>query len=575
MLHSPIRRVTLPRWIDLTVGWFVRDNRPPDEQRTCRVIVGFTLTILAWSPLYAFFYQRMFPPPYAKLALESLAIGMAFVAAVPLMIRLGARVGLSVSLLGLSLMGLKLMVCSMTGGFRSPLLTWVVVLPVLGLGLGGIRMAWAWNASVLAQIALLASAQRLGFPTYDVLSPESKDVLWGATIVSVTLTIFVLAWIYESIKHSTIVELERASAAKSEFLANMSHEIRTPMTAILGFAEDARGGQAQPRASSSALATIRRNGEHLLAVINDILDLSKIEAGRLELEMRRRLGPTAIVREVAALMRAARGRAAGSSCEVAVAPSARGTIRTDRDAPAPGADQPGRERGEVHRVGQRAAGGARRLPTARCSLRRSRTRGRDPAGAARRDLPSRSPRWTRRCRAEHGGTGLGLSISSRFARRSVASSSSRASSAAAAASVCAAASRARGDARDAVDRRDSPRSRARPLARAALRGRVLIAEDGAGQPAPARASCSSAGASRSRSRENGAAGAGARSRAARERGEPFDLVLMDMQMPDGRRLRGDAHAARARLRRRRSSRSPRTRWRARARRASPRAATIS
>jgi hypothetical protein len=60
MLHSPIRRVALPRWIDLTVGWFVRDTRPLDEQRTCRVVVGFTLTCLAWSPLYALFYQRSF-----------------------------------------------------------------------------------------------------------------------------------------------------------------------------------------------------------------------------------------------------------------------------------------------------------------------------------------------------------------------------------------------------------------------------------------------------------------------------------------------------------------------------------
>ena len=237
MLHSSTRRVSLPRWIDRTVGWFVRDARPPDEQRTCRVIVGFCLTVLAWSPLYAFFYQRMMPPPYARLALESLAIGMSFVAAVPLLIRAGVRVGVCVSLLGLALVGLKLMVCSMTGGFRSPLLAWVVVLPVLGLGLGGIRIAWVWNASVLAQIALLASAQRLGFPTYDVLSPEAKDALWGATIVSVTLTIFFLAWMYESIKHTTIMELERASQAKSEFLAHMSHAIRTPMTAILGFAE--------------------------------------------------------------------------------------------------------------------------------------------------------------------------------------------------------------------------------------------------------------------------------------------------------------------------------------------------
>ncbi|MEO1145012.1 MAG: PAS domain S-box protein [Cyanobacteria bacterium J06638_22] len=80
-------------------------------------------------------------------------------------------------------------------------------------------------------------------------------------------------------------ELLRATRLKDEFLANMSHELRTPLNAILGMSESLMEGVFGPISDDQqhALATVEESGEHLLGLINDILELSKIEAGKLEL----------------------------------------------------------------------------------------------------------------------------------------------------------------------------------------------------------------------------------------------------------------------------------------------------
>ncbi len=76
---------------------------------------------------------------------------------------------------------------------------------------------------------------------------------------------------------------ESANRAKSAFLANMSHELRTPLNAMLGFAQVLGRASDIPERHRAALETIQRSGDHLLMLINDVLDLAKVEAGRFEL----------------------------------------------------------------------------------------------------------------------------------------------------------------------------------------------------------------------------------------------------------------------------------------------------
>jgi PAS domain S-box-containing protein len=106
---------------------------------------------------------------------------------------------------------------------------------------------------------------------------------------------------------------EAADRAKSEFLANMSHEIRTPMSAIMGYT-DILGARLEDPDNLQCLDTIRTNGHYLLEIIDDILDLSRIEAGKLDLDIKR-VRPDRLVLEVQSLMKL---RASDKGLELAV-----------------------------------------------------------------------------------------------------------------------------------------------------------------------------------------------------------------------------------------------------------------
>lgn len=95
---------------------------------------------------------------------------------------------------------------------------------------------------------------------------------------------------------------EAASQAKSEFLANISHELRTPLTAILGYIDLIAGECPRRCETAEQMDVIRRNADYLLCMINDILDLSKIEAGKLQTEQRS-FSLVELIADVAALAR--------------------------------------------------------------------------------------------------------------------------------------------------------------------------------------------------------------------------------------------------------------------------------
>ncbi len=98
---------------------------------------------------------------------------------------------------------------------------------------------------------------------------------------------------------------EAANRAKSQFLANMSHELRTPLNAVLGFSEILAQRLAGPLSAKQAeyVDMIYRSGNHLHDIINDILDLAKVDAGKLDLNLDDGIDPCAIVNACVALIR--------------------------------------------------------------------------------------------------------------------------------------------------------------------------------------------------------------------------------------------------------------------------------
>ena len=218
---------------------------------------------------------------------------------------------------------------------------------------------------------------------------------------------------------------ERSNAAKGQFIATISHEVRTPLHGILGLtrmlqadaADEAAAAAetpispAQRRRRAERLRTLERSGEHLLTIINDVLDHNRIEGG-----------PAAVRRALRADF--ARGRSGETAARLGAgkgpvpvlagrhALAALGARR--RRPAAPGAAQPARQRGEVHRAWRhRPARGVHAEGLMRLEVSDS---GPGVPKAERERIFQPFEQLDGSFSRRHGGTGLGLSISRQLAR---------------------------------------------------------------------------------------------------------------------------------------------------------------
>ena len=196
---------------------------------------------------------------------------------------------------------------------------------------------------------------------------------------------------------------EAADRAKTQFLAHISHEIRTPLSAMVGFTDLLLdGADEDPEERREHLRAIRRGGEHLTGLIGDVLDLSRIEAGRAEVH-RRRCEPHPVIAGVISMLRV-RAAEKGLALDFDWAGPVPEAVWTDNHPAAADRGEPGRQRGEVHRPRRGAGDGV-----AADAGRRRRVRPRRAAGVGGGHRAGRGGGGTggdlRAVRADpHGGT---------------------------------------------------------------------------------------------------------------------------------------------------------------------------
>jgi signal transduction histidine kinase/CheY-like chemotaxis protein len=176
----------------------------------------------------------------------------------------------------------------------------------------GVRKDWPQLVAILDKVVgtISEAEQREISQKWLSLRYESKvdyRAIWTALAIFSAI-LFTGALYIRQLSHqrkalmAARAEAEAANRSKDQFLASMSHELRTPLHAILGYAELLRKGDLPEPAREQALATIGGSGSHLLALIEDLLDLSRIRSGRLELSPEPVHLP-ALLDEVAAMMR--------------------------------------------------------------------------------------------------------------------------------------------------------------------------------------------------------------------------------------------------------------------------------
>ncbi len=185
-----------------------------------------------------------------------------------------------------------------SGGIFSPRLAWYTLMPLIPFYAISRRAGLVWLGVIMLAMGALAWATWHGWlppdPTVGLAQVRSSFASNAVTMLVILSVVFLYEGLYRKAYNQRLernreledkrAELERTSALREQFIANVSHELRTPMNAILGF-----NGMLLRRAKDNPQALkilnhTRQSADHLMTVINDVLDYSQLQAGKIRVQ---------------------------------------------------------------------------------------------------------------------------------------------------------------------------------------------------------------------------------------------------------------------------------------------------
>lgn len=279
MNHLPRRR-----WMD----WMIQFT--PIRMRQGRMPFMFYAGLFL---MFSISILSFFTP--AVVNAEGRNIFIAVIALCLLLLNMGATINQALGLVTVYAVVHITLAAWFSQGLYSPRINWLFLIPMMMSFLVSRKAGWSWTAVIIAVFTGMALMTFNGqLPQYTPLGKQ-HEIYSFLVYVVITGILVAITMVFQGFSKKGLLEIQNRNNEleakrqelqtildiRDQFIASVSHELRTPMNAIMGFNDLIRESQANNPQAQDILQLTQQSGEHLLTVINDVLDYSQFQSGKL------------------------------------------------------------------------------------------------------------------------------------------------------------------------------------------------------------------------------------------------------------------------------------------------------